>query len=109
MSEQGRAARNAYQRQYRKKCREKERIYLKAWRQAHPEKIREYNARYWERVAQKSDVTVNSTVTSSVTDPVSVTQCKYCRKEFNPRRSTAKFCSPACRVNYNRSTKIKNI
>lgn len=108
MTEQGRAARNAYHRKYRKLRREKEKAYLKSWRKAHPEKIRDYNKKYWERVAEKANVTINnSSVTISVTSPVSVTtQCKFCGKEFKAKRSTAKFCSPTCRVNYNRVTKI---
>jgi len=85
--------------------------YQKRWAQRNPEKVRQYMANYWERKGQQNQESagVTDNVTDNVTVPVSVTQCKYCRKEFNPRRSTAKFCSPACRVNYNRSTKIKNI
>ncbi|MBR6208908.1 MAG: phosphatase [Oscillospiraceae bacterium] len=30
------------------------RKYLKEWRKQHPEKVREYNRRYWERKAQKA-------------------------------------------------------
>lgn len=109
MTEHGRDARNAYQRQYRKKHQEKERAYLKEWRQSHPEKIREYNARYWDRVAQKSGITVKrNSVTDSVTDQVSVTNqtiCQECGKVFTAKRSTARFCSAGCRVNFNRNTK----
>jgi formylmethanofuran dehydrogenase subunit E len=113
MTEQGRAARNDYQRQYRKQHQDKERAYQKEWRQSHPDKIREYNSRYWDRVAQKSDETLNrnsvtTNVTNSVTDQVSVTNqkiCQECGKVFTAKRSTARFCSAVCRVNYNRNTK----
>ena len=30
------------------------RKYLKEWRKQHPEKVKEYNRRYWERKAQKA-------------------------------------------------------
>ena len=113
ITEPARAARNAYQRQYRKQHQEKGRAYLKEWRQSHPEKIKEYNARYWARVAQKSDATVKrnsvtNNVTNIVTDQVSVTNqtiCQECGKVFTAKRSTARFCSAVCRVNFNRNTK----
>ena len=99
ITEPARAARNAYQRQYRKQHQEKGRAYLKEWRQSHPEKIKEYNARYWARVAQKSDATVKR---NSVTNQ---TICQECGKVFTAKRSTARFCSAVCRVNFNRNTK----
>ena len=39
---------------------EARRAYLREWKKAHPDKIREYNARYWakraERIAQERTV-----------------------------------------------------
>ena len=29
-------------------------------------------------------------------------ECEVCKKEFVPKRKSARFCSPACRVKYNR-------
>ena len=33
-------------------------------------------------------------------------KCKYCEKDFNRERDTKKFCSPKCRVYWNRNKKI---
>ena len=30
------------------------RAYRKAWRQAHPDKVKEYQVRYWNNVAEKA-------------------------------------------------------
>ena len=42
MTEAGREARRAYQREY-----------SKAWRRAHPDRVRAIQARYWERLAAR--------------------------------------------------------
>ena len=34
--------------------------------------------------------------------------CEYCSQSFEPMRSTAKFCSTKCRVNFNREMKRVN-
>jgi len=44
-------ARREYRKAYRQKNAEKINANLKKWREAHPEKIREYEARYWVRKA----------------------------------------------------------
>ena len=123
LTEQARAARNAYQGKWRKanaqKVREYQASYLKKWRQANPQKIREYQASYWERVAQRKKeketvtrVSVSNNVTtakSSVTSQITVTKqkvCQECGKMFSAKRSTARFCSTACRVNFNRKIKL---
>ena len=51
MTEEARAARNAYMREYRKRNREKVRAYNRAWRAKNPDKMREYNVRHWEKIA----------------------------------------------------------
>lgn len=55
MTEQARQAKAAYQREYMREYRakNKERINknARAWRKAHPEKTREYEKRYWEKKA----------------------------------------------------------
>ena len=55
MTEQAKAAKAAYQREYmrdyRAKNRERIRETNKAWREAHPDKMREYKERYWEKKA----------------------------------------------------------
>jgi hypothetical protein len=33
--------------------------------------------------------------------------CRQCGKKFTAQRTTAKFCSPTCRVNFNRAKKDK--
>lgn len=33
--------------------------------------------------------------------------CLTCKKDFEPKRKTAKFCSPKCRVYAARGTKLK--
>ena len=32
---------------------EARRAYLREWKKAHPDKVREYNARYWKRRAER--------------------------------------------------------
>lgn len=32
--------------------------------------------------------------------------CKHCNKDFEARRSTAKYCSPKCRVYHNRGLSV---
>jgi len=114
LTERARAARNAYQRKWRKanaqKVREYQASYLKKWRQANPQKIREYQASYWERVAQRkkeketvTQVSITNSVTNSVTKQKA---CQKCGKMFSAKRSTARFCSTACRVNFNRKIKL---
>lgn len=101
LTEQARAARNAYQGK---------------WRKANAQKIREYQASYWERVAQRkkeketvTQVSVSNNVTTaknSVTSQITVTKqkvCQECGQMFSAKRSTARFCSTACRVNFNRN------
>ena len=59
MTDEARAAANAYQRRRRRESREtmtdeaKEthREYCRDWRKKNPEKVREYNARYWAKKA----------------------------------------------------------
>ena len=111
LTERARAARNAYQRKWRKanaqKVREYQASYLKKWRQANPQKIREYQASYWERVAQRKkekETVTQVSITNSVTNSVTKQKvCQECGKMFSAKRSTARFCSTACRVNFNRN------
>lgn len=35
-----------------------------------------------------------------------MSKCKQCGKEFKPKRATALFCSPACRVAFNREVSV---
>lgn len=59
MTDEARAAANAYQRQRRREIREtmtdeakeSKREYSRDWRQKNREKVREYNARYWAKKA----------------------------------------------------------
>ena len=48
---------NAYQREYRRKhpeIRKKQLEYTRKWKQAHPEKQKEYRCRYWEKKAAQA-------------------------------------------------------
>lgn len=49
LSEAARLARNAARREYYRRNREAVAESNRKWRQAHPEKVREYNNRYWEK------------------------------------------------------------
>lgn len=51
LSEAARQARNAHRREYYRRNREAAAAANRKWRQAHPEKVREYNNRYWEKKA----------------------------------------------------------
>ena len=46
-------ARNAYQRAYNARNREKQREYQRSWRAANKDKVRAYNAAYWARKGQE--------------------------------------------------------
>ena len=54
LSEQARAARNAYKKAWRERNKEKIKAYQKQWHEANPEKRAEYEARHWERIAQEA-------------------------------------------------------
>lgn len=59
LSEAARQARNAARREYYRRNREAVAESNRKWRQAHPEKVREYNNRYWEKratIAAESEV-----------------------------------------------------
>lgn len=51
LSEAARLARNAARRRYREENREAINAYNRAWKRAHPDRVREYERRYWERRA----------------------------------------------------------
>lgn len=51
LSEAARLARNAARREYYRRNREAVAASNRKWRQAHPEKVKEYNNRYWEKKA----------------------------------------------------------
>lgn len=48
-----REARNAYNREYRKKNKKKIQDYQRKWREENPEKVAEHNRNYWLRKAQE--------------------------------------------------------
>lgn len=59
ISEAARQARNAHRREYYRRNREAVAASNRKRRQAHPEKVREYNNRYWEKkaiIAAESEV-----------------------------------------------------
>lgn len=59
LSEAARQARNAHRREYYRRNREAVAESNRKWRQAHPEKVKEYNNRYWKKkaaIAAESEV-----------------------------------------------------
>lgn len=59
LSEAARLARNAARREYYRRNRESVAASNRKWRQAHPEKVKEYDNRYWEKkaiIAAESEV-----------------------------------------------------
>lgn len=58
MSEEAKALRRAYQREYRRTHPEqlkRQRECTRQWQRQHPEKCREYQRRYWERKAAQKN------------------------------------------------------
>ena len=53
--ERARAKRLEYLRTYRETHREEKRAYDRSWRRANPDKVKEYQARYWLRKAQETE------------------------------------------------------
>lgn len=51
ISEAARQARNAARRRYRDENREAINAYNREWKRAHPDRVREYERRYWEKKA----------------------------------------------------------
>lgn len=49
-------ARRIYKRKYRQRNKEKINKQQREWRGRNPDKVREYQVRYWERVAQRTEV-----------------------------------------------------
>lgn len=54
MTAEARAAQNAYMREYRLKNRDKCNAISRRWRRNNPEKVKECNARYWEKKAEEA-------------------------------------------------------
>lgn len=53
MTVEANEARKVYKRQYRLKNREKINSQQRAWRASNPERVKQYNERYWEKAAEK--------------------------------------------------------
>ena len=53
MTDEAKALRNAYQREWRKKNKDHVNAYHKKWRQANPDKVRANTTRYWEKKAKE--------------------------------------------------------
>lgn len=76
--------------------------YLKKWRQAHPDKTKEYLVTFWEKQANKTTVTDNVTDKITVTDSSNNITCAICGVSFIAKRSDSKYCSPACKQKHYR-------
>ncbi len=93
---------------YREKNRKKINEKTKQWNKENPEKRKEHIERYKDKKQGKPIKSTHKTniVIENNTDHTKESpQCLYCKKEFNPRRNTARFCSTKCRVYYNRKGK----
>lgn len=84
LSEQARRAKNAYQRE---------------WRRRNPDKVAASLRKHWERKGQELYGNAIETPTDSVTD---AKRCRQCGQIFTPERSTALYCSVSCRVAHHR-------
>jgi hypothetical protein len=56
LSKEARTAKNAYQREWRRRNPEKQRLYLKKWKEKNPEKWKKCQQEYWERKAKRMDI-----------------------------------------------------
>lgn len=54
MTMEANEVRKAYKRQYRLKNRERINAQQREWRASHPEQVKQYNERYWEKVAENT-------------------------------------------------------
>lgn len=54
MTDAAKAARRAYQKQWRQEHREQINAYSRQWRRDHPDKVKEQIERHWEKVAQET-------------------------------------------------------
>lgn len=54
-TEAGLKARRAYAAEYRHRNIEKQRAYMKAWRESHKENIQRSQAKYWEKKAREAE------------------------------------------------------
>ena len=54
MTIEAQEARRNYKRQYRIKNRDKINAQQREWRANNPDKVREYQSRYWEKLAEKN-------------------------------------------------------
>jgi hypothetical protein len=84
MSEEAKAAKNEYQRE---------------WRRKNPERLKHHLLTYWERKAQKQQQEANARL-----DWLRPNTCRVCGKELEDMREDAKFCSPACRQKHFRQS-----
>ncbi len=92
----------AYNAKYRKRNRDKINATKRKWCQENPEKVKQHSKRYKDKkrtgivtpIVEDKPIRINQATTNA--------RCQYCGKEFNARRSTARYCSTKCRVYYNR-------
>lgn len=109
LSEEAKAARSKYQRDWQKKNPDYNKNRLRKRRKERPELQKIYDARKWEKKARELDNKENKvTVTQnkvSVTAEPGQKVCINCGSFYKPKRVTARYCSDKCRVNYNRKYK----
>ena len=72
------------------KAKEARNKYLREWKRANKDKVKQYDEKYWMKKAGLLD---------------DQTKCEYCDKPFESKRKGTKFCSTKCRVDYHRKNK----
>jgi NADH pyrophosphatase NudC (nudix superfamily) len=73
------------------------------WRRRNPERIRQYNATYWERRAAKEAEAERI----RLAEWSNRNRCVVCGKALEDKRDGAKFCSSACKQRFYRKNNTK--
>ncbi len=97
-------------------ARELKNAYQRAWNRKNKDKVRQSQERYYERLVERekqaNGISDNKPETDKInleTDiDIAVSICSNCHGEFTPKRSDAKFCSPSCRLEHHRIKKSLN-
>lgn len=86
-----RKAREAYKKRYQENP-EREKLRIKKWKHANPQRIDNHNKKRIDRVRSKSDGTVSIDVVESVLN--SAKQCIYCSLKLTPETATVDHIEP---------------
>jgi hypothetical protein len=94
-----------------KKARELKNEYQREWKKKNADKVKQYNVRYWEKLAGNDSVTAPVTAPVIVTalDPVKGNTCIVCNVSFKGKRADSKYCSDACKMKHHRENKRNKV